>query len=92
MDIQAPEEVFYLALPPVMNTIHTWIEFKQETTRERLLEEGFESIANALAKRERDVCDLADSYGRHTLADGRAIFGLRKSQKYLIGLIHWVED
>jgi hypothetical protein len=41
--------------------------------------------------KEKDVRDLAESYGRRTLADGRAIFGLRRVC-YLIGLIHWNQD
>ncbi len=39
--------------------------------------------------KEKDVRDLADSYGRRTVADGRATFGLWKTW-YLIGLIHRV--
>jgi hypothetical protein len=73
--------------PPVMDTILTWIGFEQDATRERLLEEGFEPFADVLAMKEKDVRDLADSYGRRTVADGRAIFGLRKTL-YPIGLIH----
>ena len=91
MDIQEIDDVVEQAPPPVMDTILTWIGFEQEATRELLLEEGFESFVDVLAMREKDVRDLADSYGRRTVADGRAIFGLRRT-RYLIGLIHWVQD
>ena len=86
MDIEEIEDVVQEP-PPVMDTILTWIGFEQDATRERLLEEGFESFADVLAMKEKDVRDLADSYGRRTVADGRAIFGLRKTL-YPIGLIH----
>ena len=39
----------------------------------------------------KDVRDLAKSYTRRTAADGRVIFGLRRV-RYLIGLVHWVQD
>ena len=74
-----------------MDTILTWIGFEQEGTRARLVDEGFESFADVLVMKEKDVRELADSYGRRTIGDGRAIFGLRKT-RYLIGLIHWVQD
>ena len=40
---------------------------------------------------EKDIRDLAESYGRRTVADGRFIFGIRRTQ-FLLGLIHWVQD
>jgi hypothetical protein len=93
MDIEAINEVVDEPppAPPVMDTILSWIGFDQEATRNRLQAEGFESFADILAMKEKDVRDLAESYGRRTVADGRTIFGLRKI-RYLIGLIHWVQD
>jgi hypothetical protein len=41
--------------------------------------------------REKDIRDLAESYGRRTIGDGRFIFGICRI-KYLIGLVHWVQD
>ena len=41
--------------------------------------------------KEKDIRDLAESYGRRTITDGRFIFGLRRI-RYLIGLVHWVQD
>ena len=75
----------------VMDTILTWIGFDQEETRERLQAEGFESFDDILAMKEKDVRDLAESYSRRTIADGRTIFGIRRI-RYMIGLIHWVQD
>jgi hypothetical protein len=77
--------------PPVMDTVLTWIGFDQENTRNRIREEGFESFDDLATMKEKDIRDLAESYGRRTIVDGRAIFGLRRI-RYLIGLIHWVQD
>jgi hypothetical protein len=79
MDIEGIKAVVKESpLPAVMDTILTyWIGFEQEATRARLLEEGFESFADVLAIKEKDVRDLADSYCRRTVADRRAIFELR---------------
>jgi hypothetical protein len=93
MDIEAINEVVDEPppAPPVTDTILSWIGFDQEATRNRLQAEGFESFADILAMKEKDVRDLAESYGRRTVANGRTIFGLRKI-RCLIGLIHWVQD
>lgn len=78
--------------PPVsMDTVLMWIGFEQEATRNRIREEGFESFDDLATMKEKDIRDLAESYERRTVADGRYIFGLRHT-RYLIGLIHWVQD
>jgi hypothetical protein len=41
--------------------------------------------------KEKDIRDLAESYGQRTAGDGRFIFGIRRT-RYLLGLIHWVQD
>ena len=90
MDVEVPGGV---AGPPrpVMDTILEWIGFDQEATRDRIREEGFETFADLAMMKWKDIRDLAESYSRQTVADGRAIFGLRRIQ-YMIGLIHWVQD
>ena len=77
--------------PPVMDTVLTWIGFDQEATRARIRAEGFDTFADLATMKEKDIRDLAESYGRRTVGDGRMIFGLRRI-RYLIGLIHWVQD
>jgi hypothetical protein len=74
-----------------MDTILGWIGFDQAATRDRIREEGFEMFADLATMKEKDIRDLAESYSRRTVADGRAIFGLRRI-RYMIGLIHWVQD
>jgi hypothetical protein len=79
------------AVVPVMDTVLEWIGFNIEATRERIRAEGFEGFDDLVAMKEKDIRDLSESYGRRTIADGRAIFGIRRI-RYLIGLIHWVQD
>jgi hypothetical protein len=76
---------------PPMDLILNWIGFEQANIRERIRTEGFESFDDLLAMKEKDIRDLSESYSRRTVADGRIIFGLRKT-RYMIGLIHWVQD
>jgi hypothetical protein len=92
MDIEALDEVVADAPPPpVMDTILEWIGFDQEATRTRIRDEGFDTFADLATMKEKDIRDLAESYSRRTVADGRSIFGLRRI-RYMIGLIHWVQD
>jgi hypothetical protein len=77
---------------PVMDTIlGCWIGFDQVATRDRIREEGFETFADLATMKEKDIRDLAESYSRRTIADGRSIFGLRRI-RFMNGLIHWVQD
>jgi hypothetical protein len=78
-------------VPPMMDTILGCIGFDQAATRTRIREEGFETFADLATMKEKDIRNLAESYSRRTVADGRAIFGLRRI-RYMIGLVHWVQD
>lgn len=91
MDIleEIPEEA--VIVPPMMDTALLWVGFDQEATRNRLRAEGFDTFDDLAGMKEKDIRELADSYSRRTVADGRTIFGLRKT-RYLIGLVHWVQD
>ena len=79
------------AVVPVMDLVLEWIGFNVAATRARIREEGFESFDDLVTMKEKDIRDLAESYSRRTIADGRAIFGIRRI-RLLIGLIHWVQD
>ena len=79
---------------PVVNPMDTalqWIGFDNAAKRERIQVEGFGTFDNLTSMKEKDIKDLAESYGRRTVGDGRFIFGIRHT-KYLIGLVHWVQD
>ena len=78
--------------PDPMEMARLWIGFENEATGNRLPAEGrlttFEDIDSV---KEKDIRELAESYGRRTINDGRFIFGVRRT-KHLIGLVHWVQD
>jgi hypothetical protein len=74
-----------------MDTVLTWIGFDDVDTRNRIRLEGFNEYSDLLTMNEKDIRDLAESYSRRTVADGRFIFGVRRI-KHLLGLIHWVQD
>ena len=77
--------------PNPMDTALMWIGFDNVATRQRLRDEGFETFDDLKSMKEKDIRDLAESYGRRTVGDGRFIFGLRRIH-YLIGMVHWVQD
>jgi len=88
--LEPVEDFEEVAINP-MDLALQWIGFDNEATRERLRIEGFDSFSELQSMREKDIRDLAESYGRRTVADGRFIFGVRRV-RYLIGMIHWVQD
>ena len=88
--LEPVEDFEEVAINP-MDLALQWIGFDNEATRERLCIEGFDSFSELQSMREKDIRDLAESYGRRTVADGRFIFGVRRV-RYLIGMIHWVQD
>ena len=77
------------AVDPMDLTLEQWVGFAITATRERIRVEGFRSFEDLNSMKEKDIRDLAESYGRRTVGDGRFIFGIRRT-KYLIGLVHWV--
>lgn len=84
-----------LVVPPVdenpMDTVLQWIGFANVATRALIQAEGFGSFDDLVPMNEKDIRDMAESFGRRTIADGRFIFGTRRI-KYLVGLVHWVHD
>ena len=68
-----------------------WIGFDSAVVRNRLRAEGFETFDDLANMKDKDIRDLAESYGRRTVNDGRFIFGVRRI-RHLLGLIHWVQD
>jgi hypothetical protein len=80
--------------PPIVNgmeTAVTWIGIDNAGTRNHIQVEGFAEFSDVMTINEKDVRYLAEPYGRRTAANGRYIFGVRRI-KYVIGLIHWVQD
>ncbi|KAI2496708.1 hypothetical protein MHU86_17804 [Fragilaria crotonensis] len=90
VDFVAPADLEVIAVN-AMDTALQWIGFENAATRNRLRIEGFDSFDDLKSMTEKDIRDLAESYGRRTVADGRFIFGIRRIH-YLIGMVHWVQD
>jgi hypothetical protein len=92
---QIPGAIIDMAeMPAIVNPIDLalqWIGFDNVATRDRLRDEGFSTFDDLKSMKEKDIWDLAESYGRRTQGDGRFIFGIRRT-RYLLGMIHWVQD
>ena len=55
------------------------------------LAEGLKKFSDLKSLKEKDIHDIAESFSKRTVNDGRYLFGIRSTQ-LLIGLIHWVQD
>ena len=86
-----PEVAAPVVIINQMDLALQWIGFGNVATRDRLRDEGFAAFSDLKSMKEKDIRDLADSYGRRTAGDGRFIFGIRRT-RYLLGMIHWVQD
>ena len=95
MDEIAPRVEEVIDHPPpdgnVMDTALTWIGFANQATRNRIQLEGFGSFDDLKSMKEKDIRDLAESYGRCTAADGHFIIRISRI-RYLISMVHWVQD
>ena len=69
-----------------------WIGFGNQAHHDSICEEaGFESLKDFVGLSKKDIQEMADGYEKHTQAQGRIPFGLRRI-KLLIGVMHWVQD
>jgi hypothetical protein len=41
--------------------------------------------------KEKDIREIAESFTKRTIGDGRFLFGIRRT-RLLIGMVHWVQD
>jgi hypothetical protein len=79
---------------PIMNEMNLallQIGFANFGVRQRLRDEGLASFNDLKSLTEKDIRDVAETFGRRTVNDGRFIFGIRRI-RLLIGLVHWVQD
>ncbi|KAI2492054.1 hypothetical protein MHU86_22513 [Fragilaria crotonensis] len=90
-EVVAPRIEEVIEVPPpngdTMNLALTWIGFDNEATRNRIQVEGFGSFDDLKSMKEKDIRDLAESYGRRTAADGRFIFGIRRIRYLIVRMI-----
>ena len=74
-----------------MNLALLHIGFANSGVRTRLREEGLDSLNDLRLLTEKDIRNVAETFGRRTANDGQFIFGIRRT-RLLIGLVHWVQD
>ena len=69
-----------------------WIGFGVDNDRNSIREEGgFDAFDDFVGITENDIRDMASSFAKRTVAQGRINFGMRRI-KYTLGIMHWVQD
>ena len=68
-----------------------WIGFRAENERRIVMNESFDSFRDIQVLSEEDITQLALSFSSRLAADGRILFGLKRT-KYLRGLVHFIQD
>ena len=68
-----------------------WIGFRNDVQRTSLIADAFESYDDIKMLTEKDITTMASDYSSRTVADGRIIFGTRRT-KALKAYILWIRD
>ena len=68
-----------------------WIGFRTDAGRQSLIDDAFESFQDIRGLTERDITTMSSDFSGRTAANGRIMFGTRRT-KGLKALIHWVQD
>jgi hypothetical protein len=56
-----------------------------------IMEAGLSQFEDFCYLVEKDIRDMADEFGKRSIAQGRIVFGLGRTKK-LTGVMHWVQD
>ena len=67
------------------------IGFNDGNERARIMEAGLAAYEDFRFLKEKNITNMADEFGKRTIADGRIVFGLGRVMK-LIGIMHWIQD
>ena len=78
-----PQDEMYQALE--------WVGFTLEYHRQAIIEEGFDTFVEFSSNSIKDISDLAYSFRKITVADGRITFGLRQNKR-IKAMIYWSMD
>jgi hypothetical protein len=81
------------AVPPFneMEVALNYIGFDTAAIHSQLRSEGLTHFSDLKSMKEKDICDIAESFAKRTVNDGRYLFGIYRT-RLLIGLVHWVQD
>jgi len=74
-----------------IDSILEYCGFAQQDARNSIVEDGFGSYQELLSLTEKDIGALAKGFAERTLAQGRIVFGLRKTN-LLKASINWAQD
>ena len=79
--------------PPLvgMESILQIIGFIEEEERASIIQAGLAEFEDFRYLVEKDIRDMADEFGKRTVANGRIVFGLGRTKK-LTGVMHWIQD
>ena len=75
-------------------TIHQtlfWIGFVDPVQRNNVINDSLGSYANIRMLSEKDISSMSEDWQRRTVANGRIMFGTRRT-KLLKALTHWVHN
>lgn len=67
------------------------IGFLDAANRNSIMVAGLADYSDFREINEKDIRDMAEDFGKRTVANGRIIFGLGRIKK-LIGVMHWIQD
>jgi hypothetical protein len=71
--------------------LQTHIGFDQDAERLLVLNHTFQTLDQLLNVEEKDIRAMIEELGKRTVANGRVVFGIGRSQ-LMLGLMHWVQD
>jgi hypothetical protein len=79
--------------PPLvgMESILQTIGFIEDEERTSIIQAGLVEFEDFRYLVEKDIRDMADEFGKRTVANGRIVFGLGRTKK-LTGVMHWIQD
>ena len=68
-----------------------YVGFSEESVRNNISSDGFESFEDIMTLKEKDISELAKGFADRSVANGKVIFGLRRTN-LLKAIVHWVQD
>ena len=74
-----------------MESVLQTIGFMAAEERASILAAGLAEYEDFRYLVEKDIRDMAEEFGKRTVANGRIVFGLGRTKK-LTGVMHWIQD
>ena len=74
-----------------IDTILRYCGFAEANDRTSIAQDGFKSFEDIMSLSEKDVSSLAKGFVERTVASGKIVFGLRRTN-LLRATVHWAQD